>query len=298
MKKILLTLAAISMISVLSAQQLTMFSQYTQNKYAINPAVAGSTTSNPLTLMYRQLWTGIDDAPSYQLLSYHMEVVNRMGVGGKIFNYSTGPNHKSGIEATYAYHIPITSSGAKLALGLSGLLYQYKIDRSKITLEDPNDNSFLYNSENLIVPDANFGAYFYTDKYYAGLAVAQLFSRKVNLMNKKYLNQNQVRHYFLHGGYIWEINDKFTLEPSALIRYIEAGIFQFDVNAKVMYNKMVYGGLSYRYKDAVSIQIGFSKDPFLIGYSYDVSLSDIRKYSNGSHELVFIYKINRSKPKL
>ena len=230
------------------------------------------------------------------MLNTHMAVSDRVGIGGKLFNINYGPITKFGIEGTYAYHIPVGDN--KLSLGLSGILYQYYLDKSKLVMEDMDDEAILFGSEKIIVPDANFGAYYYAKNYYAGLAIQQLFGRKVSMMNKDHLEMKQVRHYFLHGGYIYDINANFSLEPSLLFRFVEAGIFQFDINVKGTYKQMVWLGLSYRYQDALAVMAGFQKDRIAFGYAYDYAMTDISKYSTGTHELLFTFKFNRSKPKL
>lgn len=297
--KNLLVLAILFTVFVSSyAQQILPYSQYMEDKYALNPAAAGSLPYNPISMSYKALWTGIDDAPSIQMLNSHMSISDRLGVGGKIFNMTYGLYQKFGMEATYAYHIPIGSSGDKLSIGLSGLLYQYSLDKSRLDLDDPDDVTVLFGSEKLIVPDANFGVYYYAKNYYAGLAVQQLLGRNVNLMNKGNLEEKQVRHYFLHGGYIYDFNANFSIEPSILLRAIESGVYQGDINIKGTYKQMVWLGVSYRYQDAVSIMMGFRKDRILFGYAYDLTLSDIRSYTAGTHELLFMFKFNKSKPKL
>ncbi len=298
MKKILAIAILFGFITSISAQQIVPYSQYMDNKYALNPAVAGSLPYNPIAMSYKALWTGIDDAPTFQMINSHMSISNRLGIGGKIFNITYGLYSKMGMEATYAYHIPIGASGDKLSIGLSGLLYQYHLDKTKLNLEDPDDEAILFGSEKLIVPDANFGVYYYGKNYYGGLAIQQLFGRKVNLMNKEHIELKQVRHYFLHGGYIYDINANFSIEPSILLRGIEAGIYQVDVNVKGTYKQLVWLGVSYRTQDAVAIMMGFRKDRILFGYAYDIALSEIRKYSVGTHELLFMFKFNKSKPKL
>jgi type IX secretion system PorP/SprF family membrane protein len=298
MKKLFFSIAVLVLIQSVSAQQLTSVSQYMENKYVFNPAVVGSLSYSPLALTYKRNWTGIDDAPTTQMISSHFLAADNMGLGGKIFNYSTGKLSKMGIEATYAYHMNIGSNGAKLSLGLSAQLYQFFLNKSQLTLEESGDDVMLFGSDKLITPDAAFGAYYYTDKYYAGLSAYQLFNRKVDMMNDNILENRQVRHYFLTAGYNYDINSNFSVEPSILAKFIEAGIGQLDINAKVTYKQTVWMGLSYRTQDAVAINLGIRKDRFIFGYSYDYSLSDIHKYSNGSHELLFIVKFNRSKPKL
>lgn len=282
---------------VLFSQQITSFTQYNEYRYLINPGVAGTTTYSPMALGYRRLWTGIDDAPGMQFISTHLPVATNMGMGGKVFNSSTGPISKTGIEGTYSYQMKI-SDKIKLSLGLSLELYQFHLNKSQITLEDMDDNLLLMGSEKLIVPDAAFGAYMYADNFYAGISSYQLFDRKVNMMTDNLLENKQIRHYFVHGGYIYDINDSWSLEPSALIKVIESGVFQADVNAKVTFKQMASLGLTYRTQDAIGISLGFSKERLFLGYAYDIVLNDLKKYSLGSHELIFVYKFTKSTPKL
>ncbi len=290
MKRILFYLLISSVASTLYCQQQPISSQYIFNKYFVNPAYAGSTSDFPVSASYRKLWAGIKDAPSMQILSGHMEVANRMGVGLKVYNVSSGPLSRTGLTATYAYHVPLNSNGDKLAFGLSGLLYQYKIDRASLDLENPDDEA-VTGSNKTLVPDATFGTYLYGGKYYVGLTVSQLFQRKIDLLKNNVFEQRQVRHYYLHGGYKFDITDDITLEPSALLKLIEAGVFQADINVIGSYNDMIWGGLTFRPMSAVIILLGFQYDPFYIGYSYDMSLSDIRIQSYGSHEILLIYRI-------
>ena len=50
-------------------------------------------------------------------------------------------------------------------------------------------------------------------------------------------------------------------------------------------------GLSYRTNDAFIVMAGYLyKNKINIAYSYDFTTSGIRKYSDGSHEIVLEYK--------
>ncbi len=280
------------------AQQIPTVSQYMENPYLINPAVTGTTSYSPLAFNYKRWWSGMDDAPAMQSISAHFLAGDNVGLGGKIFNYATGPLSKLGIEATYAYHFKIGNKGDKISLGLSAQLYQVYLNKSLLKLEEQDDNVILYGSEKLITPDAAFGAYYYSSHYYVGISVYQLFNRKVDMMTDNIIENKQVRHYFLTGGYTFDINNNFSIQPSLLANYVEAGIAQGDINVKGIYKQAFWIGLSYRTSDAVVVNAGICKDRFIFGYAYDYTLTDINKHSMGSHELLFIVKFNRSKPKL
>ena len=294
MKKYILTLIIATFFSSAYSQQIATYSQFMHDHYLINPAAAGSQDFIPVSLGYKKLWTGFEGSPSFQTLAGNMKIADNMGVGVRIHNYSAGFESNTGIDLTYAYQIDL-GSDMKLSFGLSGVLTQFYLNKSDINLEDPNDNTVLYASEKLITPDANFGTYFYAKNYYVGISVFQLFGRKINMMNTKYLEQKQVRHYVFHGGYRYDINDDYSIEPSLVFRMIEAGQMTLDFNLKGTIKNIAWVGVSYRLNDAVVPMFGIDMDQFLFGYAYDITMSDIKGYSQGSHELMFIYKIGSSK---
>ena len=273
------------------AQQIPNFSLYNMNHYLLNPAATGTTDRVPLAISYRKMWAGIDQSPSVQYLSGNMLVGKDMGVGARLFNYQAGPLRKTGLEGAYSYHLSLGSGDTKLSFGLSLLLYQFHLDRSSLVVEDIDDQVFM-GEESMFVADAGFGTYLYGKNYYVGLSIPQLFQRNVDLKSDIILQQKQVRHYYLHGGYIFEAGADFTVEPSLLLKFVEAGIFQADVNALVTYKETVNFGICYRSEDALVFQLGYKTPDIFVGYAYDLILSGLRSNTSGSHEIMFSYTID------
>jgi len=301
MKKIIFVLAIIATTYSLQAQQIGSFSQAVENHYLINPAAAGATDAMPLFLGYRRMWTGIDAAPSTQFITYNMSLPSNMGMGVKLYNFSTGPISKTGLSATYSYALDL-GNDMKLSFGLSASLYQFYLDKTKLTLENTNDNTINYSSEKLIVPDANFGVYFHGKNYFVGLSSFQLFNRSVSLMNEQ-LDNAQTRHYFLQGGYLAEIGSDIQVEPSMVIKFIEAGVSQWDFNVKTLYKEMLWLGLGYRSDFGFApqdfiISLGVQQDKIKLGYAYDICLSEMKSYQAGTHEIILIYTLGKSKSAL
>ncbi len=293
MKKYLVILIFSSLIPLSArAQQLPVITQYNWDQYLVNPGAAGSTDYLPITLIFRKMWVGIDKSPSIQMLSGNMQVAENMGAGLKIFNFSQGPLRHTGFEATYAYHVPLSESGPKLSFGLTGSFYQYYLDKSSLNMEDPTDPVLLGDSKKF-VPDADFGIYLYDKKYFAGFTVASLFQGKINLGEEGVAEEptKKVRHYYLNGGYNFDAGENVVLQPSIMLKMIEAGVFQADINFMTVLYKMINFGVSYRSGDAVGIQVGYQNDFLLFGYNYDIAVSDIRTQTSGSHEIIFIYKL-------
>jgi type IX secretion system PorP/SprF family membrane protein len=288
MKKYLLPVFLVFASLSTKAQQIPHFSQYYMNHYMVNPAATGTTDNLPLSLVYRKLWAGIKNSPSVQMLSGNMKVYKDMGVGAKLFNNQTGPVRKTGVEGTYSYHLNLGTAGTKISFGLSGLIYQYFLNKSELKVEDNTDEAFL-GTEKMIVPDASFGMYLYNEKYYAGISIPQLFQKNIDLKSDKILQQKQVRHYYLHGGYRFEAGSDFKLEPSLLLKFVEQGIFQADINAQATYRDFLSFGVSFRTSDAIVINLGYKSPVFQAGYSFDLTITPLHNHSYGSHEIVLIY---------
>ncbi|MBN2348488.1 MAG: type IX secretion system membrane protein PorP/SprF [Bacteroidales bacterium] len=290
-KQIVLYLIFIFLGIRLYAQQIPTISQYDLNPYELNPAATGITDRLPISFTFRKLWAGIGGSPSIQYLMGDMEVADAMGAGVKFFNYQAGPVRKTGMEGTYSYHLLLNNAGTKLSFGLSAQVYQYMLNKSELFIEDVDDEIFM-GTESMVVPDVSFGIFLYDEKYYAGLAIPQLFNRNIDLKSGRILQQKQVRHFYLHGGYKFNLNDDFRMEPSLLFKFVEAGLFQADINARVTYIDMVSFGLSYRSSDAMVFQLGYKNKDFLINYAFDLTLSPLKTQTLGSHEIILIYTLD------
>ena len=64
---------------------------------------------------------------------------------------------------------------------------------------------------------------------------------------------------------------------------------------------MVWLGVSYRTEDAIAPLLGYqfkpnAKSMLKIGYSYDVTTSQLKNYSSGSHEIMLNYCMTIVKP--
>jgi len=281
----------------LLAQQTPMYTQYMLNDFAYNPAIAGTKEYYQAKSNNRYQWIGITDAPRTYILSvYGPHRKLDMGFGGMVFNDVTGPTSRLGVYGSYAYNVRIKDD-LRFSSGLSLGLLQYKVDGSKITLHDEGDPSLGNNMYVDYLPDASMGVYFYAAKYSVGLSVAQLFSSNVKFKDLEQLGINKLkRHMMLHGSYLFDINDDFSVEPMLMLKFVVPAPIQADINARVIYRNMVWAGFGYRTKDAASILVGYNyQDQLIFGYSYDITFTDLRKYSSGTHELMIGARFNKIK---
>ncbi|MDQ2656067.1 MAG: type IX secretion system membrane protein PorP/SprF, partial [Bacteroidota bacterium] len=79
-------------------------------------------------------------------------------------------------------------------------------------------------------------------------------------------------------------------EPGVLIKYLPGVPLSFDVNFNVVFQKVLTTGVSYRNRESVDFLAIARMTPQLqVGYSYDYPIGEIRRISNGSHEVMVSY---------
>ncbi|OFX56045.1 MAG: hypothetical protein A2046_04205 [Bacteroidetes bacterium GWA2_30_7] len=290
--KIIITIICLISISLAKAQQLPIYSQYMFNSFLINPATAGSVSYFPIRLTARNQWAGMSQAPKTQAISAHTLINGRTeAVGGYLFNDKYGPVSRTGALAAFAHHINIDKYSSKLALGLSVSAFQIKLDQREMNLNDKNDPLISGAIEQKFMPDAAFGAYYYTSQYYVGVSAAQLFQFKVNLGENATKQSALVRHYYFMAGYNYAISNDFDIEPSLLLKTTKGTAIQADINARVYYKKDYWLGISYRTSDAIIAFLGVKYKDFVLGYAFDYTTSIVGNYSNGSHEIMLGYNL-------
>lgn len=271
-------------------QQRVQFTQYMFNGLVINPAYAGADEKLSLTFMQRNQWASIDNAPSTQTLSAHkLFRKKQVGLGLMLVNDQIGIHRNLDALASYAYHIRM-SKNAYLSMGLQAGVKSVKSDYGSLTGNDGSDPG-LYN---VLVSKTFFdmaaGIYYRSPRFHIGLSAPEMLPQEV------YINQNLTIHlnkvnFFLFSKYTIPANDDFDIEPSFLIKYLDGTPLSFDINANMIYRKVIMFGLSYRNKESIDFLFKATVTPQLVmGYSYDHPVGIISQFStNGSHELMVQY---------
>lgn len=285
------------MANVLSAQQLPQLSQYAFNDYIYNPAVAGSRPWFELRTGHRYQWVGITDAPRTFTLSGTTPIGEKMGVGALVYTDHVGPTRRTGFQASYAYHLRLNEE-VRLSMALSVGALQFLVDGSKITFHDGSDPVIDDQVRGDLVPDATFGAMAYHEDWWAGFAIPQLAKGKIYFYDEQDESLSELAtHYYAMGGYRWRFSDDLRLEPSLLLKYVEPVPAKIDVTATLHYRDLLWLGVTYRTKDALSVMLGgWVKETFQFGYSYDITTTNLKNYSDGTHELMLAITFNKERP--
>lgn len=292
----LIVILSILICTTVNAQELPGSSMYLQNDFILNPAIAGTKSFVPVSVSHRSQWINFSNAPTTQLASVHGGMNGKAGVGLALINHTAGPTGMMSAQFSYSYRVKLTEK-LKFSFGLAPMIIQHSVNKNKISLDEQNDNTFNRMSNKTIIADLNTGFYLYSASYYVGVSVLQVAGNKLRSGDDLFKEQLK-RHYLLQTGIDRAISEKYIITPSLLVKFIESGApVQFDVNVKATYNKLFWGGLSYRFSSSTQFNesaivfVGVAKNNFSFGYSYDYNFGSIGQFSSGSHELFLSYRI-------
>lgn len=296
MKNLIRNIIAIIMLlgGTAQAQQQVMFSQYMFNTLAINPAYAGSQESLSMTALMRNQWVGLEGAPNTQTFSAHTPFEKkRIGVGLLFMHDNIGVTDQTGVYGSYAYKIPFSSG--TLSLGLQAGFTHFNARYSEVSTSDP---TFASGDIKEVHPNFGVGAFYATDRFYAGISAPQLVQSKFDKNNDASMAKI-VRHYFMQSGYVFDLSQDLKLKPNVLVKMVGGAPVEFDVNANMYFRDLIGLGFSWRSMDAIVMLFQLQiTDKLQFGYAYDFGTTAIRQVSSGSHEFYLNYRLTWSKSKI
>lgn len=307
MKKLFVKIAFVvtGMIELASAQQDPQFTQFMYNKLIYNPGYAGTSGAVCGVLQYRNQWMGFEGAPTSFVLSADMRLKTLpLGVGINFMTDKVGGMNTSYMRVAGSYNKKIGAGtfGAGLDVGI----LQKSISSDWIVPEpDKIDRkipgSYGTNSSgtgpiatnpdlNKVTYDLGLGLFYQLPgKYYVGISATHLTSQ---LITEGDLTYKVKAHYYLMGGYTFQLNKWSKLTPNLMYKN-DLSSSSLDANLTYLWSDMVWVGATYRVDDAAAILAGFQGQTgvgnsigYKIGFSYDFASSEIKTYTGGSIEFL------------
>lgn len=303
LKVIVSTVVLTSFVSI-KAQDYFHISQYMMHQPFVNPAAIGSYGSLNGAGLFKQQWVGLEGAPSIQAFNVNSPLGTTNGNAGfSVVRDQIGVNNRIDIAGTYAYNLSI-GANSKLALGVTGMAVLNQSNFSDATVNDANDPLFANDTRMHVLPNFQYGMYYYTNKFYVGLSLPKLLLNSVTSDSAGTDNASTSfdfaqMHYYLNAGYKFELSESLDLNASTLLKQISGAPFQFDLNAQVVFNDKLGIGVSYRSsKELVGLLSYQINEMFKLAYSYDFSLSKLGAYHAGSHEIMLLFQMPTKEPLL
>lgn len=287
-KKLSLLVIALGFSCFAMAQQEPQFTEYMFNRLSYNPGYAGSSGSISLALMYRNQWMGFSvDAPESGkagsvptdiLATFDMPVkFLHGGIGLTFTNDKIGYWTNNNVSLDYAFRM-FWGEG-NLSAGVELELSSKALDKSGLYGIDENDPVLNNIAESAFLIDASVGAYYQVpSKYWVGLSVKNLLGA-----HDESLHFANARTAYLMGGYEYtpDMAPSIRLKPSFMLKTADLSYFQGEVTGLVDFRNLIWAGVGYRVQDALYVLFGVHWRKLQVGFSYDLTTSNLGTYKMG-----------------
>lgn len=280
------------------------FSQFYANPIYLNPAFTGTSAFPRVVMNYRNQWPKQGNT----FVTYNMtydQYVNKLGggIGFKVMydKELNGIINTMSPALIYSEHLKV-SDRFFFTMALEGGMIYKKYNTSELIFPgmiEQGSGTIIgtyplpFENAQKIIPDVSFGAAGQLDDVYFGFALHHLTQPDQSIIRGDQLGRLPLK-VTLHVGAKGHkfhrslFSREFMLSPN--IVYQQQGSYK-QVNAGLyMKEEWLTFGLWYRNNlsvrpDALIAMVGFQKEKFHFGYSFDFSLSNAAAYSYGSHEI-------------
>jgi type IX secretion system PorP/SprF family membrane protein len=290
MKKLIYTFLITTITVSAWAQSEAIYTFNLFNQLNFNPAYAGSKEVLDAGLIYRNQWySGIDGSPKNINAYGHMPIAKRRSaIGLNLLNDKIGLDKILTIGADYAYRIKFNGSNV-LALGLGARVENARSDWGEANeAVEGGDTEIGDGVESRTTFNVGPGVFFKNSKFYLGASLPRMLAN--SLYGDKNKFSGKVNTWFIQGGFSLPVGRNVELLPNVQARINPSAPFDIDLNLNVMFNKRLMVGAMYRLDDSLDGLLVYQFNNGLrLGVAYDFTLSELKKATDGSFELMLGY---------
>lgn len=302
------------------------FTQFYASPLYLNPAFTGANVCSRVSLVYRNQWPYVKTAyKSYLLSMDHYLSKQHLGIGLQcaVDEAGSGGLKTTIINPSFAYETKINKTlvvrfgiqpGVTIkSIRFDRLLFGDQIARggntgasSVTTVETPTQTKAFF--------DIGAGALLYTSKYWIGTSFFHLNKPNESILTGGTTSILPIK-YSVHGGAKFNLNEDerdsdLKKSITTVMNYRGQGEFdqfdiglyytQYSVNLGLWYRGIP--GLKaykpgYRNDDAIALILGYQKERFSVGYSYDITISKLYRQTKGAHEITLSFQMCNPKKK-
>lgn len=290
---------------IAEAQESSQYTLFMSHKYALNPAYAGLESTLSITGGYRAQWQELSGAPTSRLIHAHMPLYYIKGAAGIKLEQETFGVEKT-LRAALSYNYVYESQIGLFSLGLGLGFIQKSLDGSQLrTPGGKYEGGIILHQDDILfetqlsglAPLISAGIYFAQDRLELGLSLENI-QRPTIKFNRGKSTYTVAPRLNFYGEYRMDITEEMALTPAFLVKS-DLDRIQIDFAAVASFNRNFSAGLGFRgYSqntiDAVTVIGGLRVNPQIqIVYGLDISLSPIKDYHQGTHELMINYNLNK-----
>lgn len=295
--KILFLVFSVLVVNMLHAQQVPIFTNYSNSYAVINPGYYGLSEGVNVMGLYRDQWSGFKDdvtglvvSPTTFFVSADLPIkILKGGLGLSVMKDALGFEDNIGVNLGYSYHLDV--GPGTLGLGLAFSFNNRAVDFSKAHPLNDNDAVIPSGDQSDMLFDFNVGLFYMVpETFYVAFSTTSLLENKGKALDGKSSSSASFvgdRTMYLVAGYEYQfMNPRFMLNPSMMI-LSDIASTQFNLSSRLWYNNKMYLGVNYRYQESIDVLVGIVIKGLQISYAYDINTFGLKL--PGSHEVSVSY---------
>lgn len=296
MTKVVSILLLVFIAFAVQAQQHPSYTQYTLNRFALNPAVAGLVPCADVTVGNRKQWVGFDDAPNHYFASFNTRLNkddkfpgNFHGVGFYVSNDRDGFNENTRVKLAYSYHLKV-SRNWRASFGIFGGIQQQKFNLDAVRVRNIALDPVFDDEETAgyVYPEISPGAFLHNNNFFLGLSYFQAFPARNKVIGTK--DNRLTGHAFFTGGYRFRGRDLHII-PSFLMSFSPVISPTVDLTLTADYKERISFALGSKYLNSAYATLQFSLGTVIaVGYSFEYALNEISNVAPVTHEIVLRFR--------
>jgi type IX secretion system PorP/SprF family membrane protein len=298
MKKLLVFIAVISICLGAMSQYLPQVTHFMYDDVRTNPGSAGSMDLISVNGIVRQQMVEFPGNPVSYFLNADAPFTLlglKHGVGISLNSDQLGLN--SDINFSFDYSLHLNIGDGSLGIGVNCGFIQSVIDIGQFTTngQAPTSDPYIPVSEK---PDKmafalGAGLFYRSEEIYFGISTLNLNNPEVSTTpeaGNSASTYNLNRQYYVTSGYNMQLsNPAWELKPAVLLKS-DGVVTDLDLNLMCVYNKKIWGGVTYRTGEAAIGMFGLElMEGLKLGISYDMQTSAISTKSWGGFEIMVNY---------
>lgn len=268
-----------------SFAQLNPFqSMYYQNRYSLNPALAGLNNGLNVNLDYQQQFNSFPGTPKTASLTTDYTATDKVGIGLNISDDQAGILRSTQALASYAYHLPVGDQHQLLNFGLSLGINNSRVDYSKVNGDLTDDQIAIYNQLKPYV-EGSVGIAYTSDTWLLSGVLPSLNNTLFHTSDNRF----DVVQFMAAAAYKFNLPTEsvdLILEPMTAYRVIKGntgiidagfnlGLKNYGLNLQAMYHS----------NQNMSAGFGVNLQPVQLTFNYNLETGSLSTYTNGAFEL-------------
>ena len=191
----------------------------------------------------------------------------------------------------YAYRVPLGKG--RISMGLAAGFTSLTQNMASVRTTQQGDQVLEGDFGTSVVPEFSLGILYQKGRFYSGLSMPLFLTHNYLQETGKYSAEftASTANYVLTAGYLFRLSEEFDLLSALLARSNPKNQSQLDLKGSVIFRDMISLGAIVRTSGNITAVTQVQATPQLrIGYAFGFETSELKKYQNGSHELLLVYR--------